>query len=88
MLTEEQVAAALAELPGWQQDSNRIRRIREFEDFTEAMKYVHRVADLAHALDHHPEIHITDRSVTLVLWSHDVGGITKRDLRFARIVES
>ncbi|MHC4939444.1 MAG: 4a-hydroxytetrahydrobiopterin dehydratase [Planctomycetota bacterium] len=88
MLTEEQIAAALAELPGWQQDANRLRRIREFEDFAGAMRFANRVADLAHAYDHHPEIHIGYRTVTLTLWSHDVGGVTERDLEFARAVES
>jgi 4a-hydroxytetrahydrobiopterin dehydratase len=88
MLTEEQIAAALAELPGWQQDDNRLRRIREFEDFAAAMRHVHRIADLAEARNHHPEILIQYRTVTLTLWSHDVGGITERDLDFARTVES
>ena len=88
MLTEEQIAAALAELPGWQQDDNRLRRIREFDDFAGAMRFANRVADIAHARNHHPEIHITFNTVTLTLWSHDVGGITERDLAFARAVES
>jgi 4a-hydroxytetrahydrobiopterin dehydratase len=88
MLTEEQIAAALAELPGWQQDDNRLRRIREFDDFAGAMRHVHRIADLAEARNHHPEILVQYRTVTLTLWSHDVGGITERDLAFARAVES
>lgn len=88
MLTEEQIAAALAELPGWQQDGGRLRRIREFDDFASAMRFVHRIADLAEARNHHPEIHVTYRTVTLTLWSHDVGGVTERDLDFARAVES
>ena len=88
MLTEEQIAAALAELPGWQQDSNRIRRVREFADFAAAMRFVHRIADIAHARNHHPDIQINYKTVTLILWSHDVGGITQRDLDFARVVES
>ena len=88
MLTEEQIATALAELPGWRQDSNRIQCVREFDDYSAAMRFVHRVADIAHARNHHPDIHITYKTVTLTLWSHDVGGISQRDLKFARAVES
>ena len=88
MLTEEQIAAALAELPGWQQDDGKLRRIREFEDFAGAMRFVNRIADLAEARNHHPDIHVHDRTVTLTLWSHDTGGVTERDIAFAHAVES
>jgi len=87
ILTEEQIAAALAELPGWQQDDGRLRRIREFPDFAAAMRFVHRIADLAEARNHHPDIHVHAHTVTLTLWSHDRGGITERDIAFARAVE-
>ncbi len=87
MLTDEQLAAALADLPGWQEDGPRIRRVYEFANFTRAMQFVHRVADLAEAQDHHPEILVQYRLVTLTLWSHDSGGVTKRDVRLAHAID-
>lgn len=87
LLNDEEVAAALAQLPGWQQERAAIRKIYEFRDFVEAMKFVHRIADLAEAADHHPDITVRFRQVTLTLWSHDRGGVTRRDLDFARRID-
>jgi len=87
LLGDEEVAAALARLPGWQQAGRAIRRIYEFASFRDAMRFVHRVADLAEELDHHPEILIAFNVVTLTLWSHDRGGITRRDIRMAMRID-
>jgi 4a-hydroxytetrahydrobiopterin dehydratase len=86
-LSEEELAAALGRLAGWQQDRNAIRRVYEFADFGEALRFVKRVADLAEAADHHPDILIHYRQVTLTLWSHDVGAVTGRDLDLARKID-
>ncbi len=88
LLREEEIAAALARLPGWQQAGRGIRRIYEFASFGDAMRFVRRVADLADELDHHPEILIAFRTVTLTLWSHDRGGITRRDIRMATRIDT
>jgi len=83
LLNDEAIAAALARLPGWQQERTAIRKIYEFPDFAEALKFVHRVADLAAEADHHPVILIEFNRVTLTLSSHDAGGVTRRDLDLA-----
>ena len=87
MLTEEQLAAALVALPGWQQGDHAILKVYDFEDFPAVMRFVHRVADLAEARNHHPDIKIESARVTLTLTSHDVGRITKRDLDFAHALD-
>ena len=87
MLSEEQLAAALAELPGWQEDGPRLRRVYEFDDFPAAARFVRRITDLAEAHNHHPEILLQMRLVTLTLWSHDKGVVTERDLRLARAID-
>jgi len=87
MLTEEQLAAALVALPGWQQGDRSILRVYDREDFAAVMRFVHRVADLAQAHNHHPDFRIEYKCVTLTLRSHDVGGVTKRDLRLAHAID-
>ena len=87
LLTDEQLAAGLARLPGWQQERNAIRRIYRFADFFEAMKFVHRVADLAERADHHPDLLIQLGQVTLTLATHSAGGLTTRDLDLARTID-
>jgi len=47
------------------------------------MAFVNRVADLAEVEDHHPDILIHYRDITLVLWTHVAGGVTERDLKLA-----
>jgi len=83
-LSDEELAAALAELPGWQQEGDAIRRVYEFESSRDAMQFVYRVADLAEARNHHPDIDVRYRQVVLRLRSHDVGGVTSRDIGLAR----
>ena len=84
LLNDEEVAAALAQLSGWQQEGRAIRRLYGFGGFREARMFVNRVADLAEELNHHPDILLGHHEVTLTLTSHDLGGITERDTRFAR----
>ena len=63
----------------WSLDGGKLIRKWTFKDFVEAMVFVNRVAALAEAAGHHPDIDIRYSQVTLGLISHDAGGITKRD---------
>ena len=74
---------ALTALPDWRIESGNLIREWTFATFVEAMQFVNRVALIAESIDHHPHIDIRYRRVKLALSSHDVGGITRRDLRFA-----
>jgi 4a-hydroxytetrahydrobiopterin dehydratase len=47
---------------------------------------VNRVADLAEAADHHPDIDVRYSKVTLVLSTHDAGGLTARDFALAESI--
>ena len=87
MLTEEQLAAALVALPGWQQGDHEIRKVYDFDSYAGAVRFVHRITDLAEARNHHPEILVEFARVTLTVHSHDVDGITKRDINFAHAVD-
>ena len=88
MLSEEQLAAALVGLPGWQQGDGRILKVFDFPDYAAAIQFVNRVADLAEARNHHPDIRIAYKRVTIELWSHDVRGVTKRDIGLAKAIEA
>jgi 4a-hydroxytetrahydrobiopterin dehydratase len=88
VLSDGDVDARLAALPGWTREARRIRRTYEFDGFAAAIAFVNRVAGLAESQDHHPDILIEYRRVTLTLSSHDAGGITARDLRLAAAIDS
>jgi len=80
LLRDEEIAAALARLPGWQQMNGALRRVYEHADFREAMKFVHRVADVGEALDHRPRFEVNGHRVTLFVTTDEEGGLTQRDI--------
>jgi 4a-hydroxytetrahydrobiopterin dehydratase len=86
-LSDVEIAQRLADLPGWERDGKQIRRTFGFDDFNGSMAFVNRVAQLAEAADHHPDIDIRYSKVTLTLSTHDAGGLTGRDFDLAGKVQ-
>ncbi len=76
---------AVAQVPGWAADEERpsIHRTFAFKDFSEAFGFMTRVALAAETADHHPEWSNVYNRVDVVLTSHDVGGVTVRDVALA-----
>lgn len=68
---------------GWAEVDGALERTFELPSFPEAIAFVNRIADLAEAEDHHPDIAIHYRRVTLRWWTHTAGGITDRDRELA-----
>jgi len=87
-LSPEQVEAALVELPGWRREADALVKEFRFKTFREAIAFVNEVAELARRLRHHPQIVIDYNRVRLSLTTHDEGGITEKDVQFARQVAS
>jgi 4a-hydroxytetrahydrobiopterin dehydratase len=73
----------VAEPEGWNDVDNALERTFSFESFVGALAFVNRVGELAEAEDHHPDIRIDYRKVTLRWWTHTAGGITDRDRELA-----
>jgi 4a-hydroxytetrahydrobiopterin dehydratase len=86
-LPDAAVTAALAELPEWRRDGEALRRDLRFPSFAAAIRFIVRVADLAEAADHHPELSNVFVSVGVRLTTHDAGGITDRDVALARAID-
>lgn len=83
LLQEDEVRARLAGLDGWARAGDAIERTYSFDGFAAAMTFVNRVADLAEAADHHPDIDIRYDKVRLSLSTHSKGGITDKDMDLA-----
>ncbi|HUG63709.1 MAG TPA: 4a-hydroxytetrahydrobiopterin dehydratase [Gaiellaceae bacterium] len=64
---------------GWTEVDDALERTFELPSFVEALAFVNRVGELAEAQNHHPDIAIHYRNVTLRWWTHTAGGITDRD---------
>ena len=66
-------------LKGWTLDGDAIRKQFTFTGFPEAVAFVSRLVPEAEAADHHPDILINYKRVTLTYTTHDAGGLTDKD---------
>ncbi len=87
-MSESEVAKALRGVPEWAELHGAIQRTFSFANFVESMKFVDRVAALAEAQQHHPDILIRYNKVTLTVNTHDAGGITSKDFALAHAVDA
>jgi 4a-hydroxytetrahydrobiopterin dehydratase len=83
LLTPEALQSFLTEHPQWKHEGGMIRRTYEAPTFLAGIAFVNQVAQAAEAADHHPDIDIRWRKVTLALVTHDAGGLTWRDTKLA-----
>jgi len=87
VLSDAQVADQLSALPEWSGSSAEIRRDVTFGAYLTGIEAVRRVAEIAEAANHHPDIDIRWRRVTFVLSTHSAGGVTTADLEMARRID-
>jgi 4a-hydroxytetrahydrobiopterin dehydratase len=87
-LGDEQVAAALSGT-AWTREGDAITRELELADFAAAIALVNRVAEIAEAANHHPDILVHGwNRVRLTLSTHSEGGLTQADLDLARRIDA
>jgi 4a-hydroxytetrahydrobiopterin dehydratase len=88
-LSETEARKLAEETPSWAvvEDGKRLVRTVELEDFKAAMEFVNRVADVAEAEGHHPDIAIHWNKVALVLWTHKIGGLHENDFILAAKID-
>ena len=82
-LSRDKARDEVSKLRNWKLRQSFISRTFVFADFAQAMRFVNRVARLAEAANHHPDITITYNRVKLALTTHDEGGLTMKDFRLA-----
>jgi 4a-hydroxytetrahydrobiopterin dehydratase len=87
-LPDDQVTQGLAALDGWSREGDEIVKTYELPSFPDAIAFVNRVADLAEAADHHPDLDIRYRKVRVALSTHSEGGITDKDFTLAGQIET
>lgn len=72
----------------WNEIDNKLEKTFLFESFTMAMAFVNKVAALAEAHQHHPEIEINYKKVKLYLQTHDQNNtITEKDRILAKEID-
>jgi 4a-hydroxytetrahydrobiopterin dehydratase len=78
-LTRPEIDQRMKTLTGWTLDGDAIRKQYTFADFPAAIAFVDRLAPEAERADHHPDILINYKRVTLTYATHSEGGLTDKD---------
>lgn len=87
-LSEDEIAAALAELPGWEVQDGKLHRQYKFGSFAQAMGWMMSAAIEADKMDHHPEWNNVYNRVTVNLVTHSLGNkISNLDVDLAQKME-
>jgi 4a-hydroxytetrahydrobiopterin dehydratase len=87
-LADDEVRAQLGDLPGWELRDGAIRREYVFTGFRAAIAFIDRLAEVAIAARHHPDLENHYNRVVVSLTSHDASGVTGADLALARAIEA
>lgn len=87
LLSDDDIARELKTLAGWTRDGDAIRRLFTFKGFPEAVAFVERLVPGCEAADHHPDVTINYRKVTLSYTTHSEGGLTAKDFAGAKAAD-
>ena len=88
LLSRYDINSALRDLPGWRFDNNAIVKEFTFPGFPEAAAFVNRLVPGSEAADHHPDLAVSYRRVTVTFSTHSEGGVTAKDIAGARLADS
>lgn len=86
-LDDVAVAKHLAGMSDWKRDGDSIKRTLTFDDFITAFGFMSSVALVAEKMNHHPEWSNVYNRVSVVLSTHDAGGISESDFELARAID-
>ena len=86
-LSSSEIDRHLAQLDGWTLAGNAITKRYTFAGFPEAIAFVGRLVPGAESADHHPDITINYKRVTLAYSTHSEGGLTLKDFDGAAMAD-
>lgn len=88
-LTEAEITKHLGKLNGWERDGGAITKTYKFERYAEGLAFASAAGITAEGQDHHPDILIGWRKVTLTFTTHDAGSkITLKDIEAATAIDA
>jgi 4a-hydroxytetrahydrobiopterin dehydratase len=87
-LGKQELDLDLEKLPGWTVTNEKLHREYSFPDFAHAFGFMATAAVLIEKMNHHPEWFNVYSRVVVDLTTHDSGGITKKDIALAGVLEA
>ncbi len=86
-LTTDQIDNALQTLNGWNYNDNAIGKNFVFKDFNQAFAFLTRIALYSEKVNHHADWSGVYNRVNIKLSTHDAGGVSQKDIDFAKEIE-
>ena len=92
-LTEDEIQQKLKEMaPQWKSGRNEkgvsyIERVHHAKAFMEGIDFVHKVAEMAEENNHHPDIIINYKRISVRYWTHTASGVTLADVQMAAKID-
>ena len=87
LLNNKQIRDELNNMDGWEYKDNKIYKSYHFDSYMDGINFVNILAKKAEELNHHPDLIIGWREVSVSFTSHDKGGVTSACLKMAKTVE-
>lgn len=87
-LGDEAIAAGLAAIEGWSREGGAITKAYAFPAYMDGIAFVNGAAEAAEAADHHPDMAVSYKRVTVTLTTHSSGGISQKDLDLAAALDA
>ena len=86
LLSDEEIDRRLRDLEGWEREGDAIARSFDRGDFVGSVRFVDAIVEPAEEMGHHPDLDLAYGQLDVRLVSHDVGGVTSRDVVLARTI--
>lgn len=87
-LNEGQIAQELSGVPGWAVADGKLTKTFEFQAYKDGVVFAAAVGYAADKLNHHPDLSIGYKKVTVAVNTHDVGGISPYDFELAKRIDA
>ena len=87
-LSDADIEDRLSALDGWERSGDAIVKRFDNGDFKGSVDFVNRLTPEAEEMNHHPDLEISWKTVTVTITTHSEGGLTDNDFELARRIEA
>jgi 4a-hydroxytetrahydrobiopterin dehydratase len=87
LLKENEIQSQLSNLPGWCFNQNALERVYDGKTYLDALQKLNAVAQLSEAINHHPDLILNWKKLTIRYWTHTAQGVTALDFQLAHQAE-
>ena len=87
-LSDQEIEERLADREGWEHSGDAIVKQFENGDFKGSVDFVNRLTPEAEEMNHHPDLEISWKTVTVSISTHSEGGLTEGDFELARRIDA